>query len=80
MTDLIVPNITETTMRALRARAEASGRSVEQEAAQLLSQAASEPMDRDELLAWTRRIRAMTPNSLRNADSTPMIREDRDRR
>lgn len=80
MTDLTIPNITDATMQALRARAEASGRSVEQEAAHLLSQTTGEPMNRAELLAWTRRIRAMTPDRLKHADSTRMIREDRDRR
>ena len=53
---------------------------LEQEAELLLSEAATRAMDRGELLDWTRRIRAMTPEHLRNSDSTEMIRQDRDRR
>ena len=80
MTDLTIPNVSEATMRLLRDRAKATGRSVEEEAERLLSEAATQAMDRSELLDWTRRIRAMTPEHLRKTDSTEMIREDRDRR
>ncbi|MDZ7714575.1 MAG: hypothetical protein U5L06_16530 [Rhodovibrio sp.] len=78
MTNLTVPDLSDATMQALRARAEATGRTVEREAAQLLSQAATEPMDRAELLAWTRRIRAMTPEHAKQTDSTGIIREQRE--
>jgi plasmid stability protein len=80
MTDLTIPNVSEATMRALRARAKETGRTVEQEAELLLSEAATQAMDRGDLLDWTRRIRAMTPEHLRKTDSTDMIRQDRDRR
>ena len=80
MTDLTIPNVSEATMRALRARARAAGRSVEEEARELLSRRADASIDRAELLARADRIRAMTPADVHQSDSTDLIREDRDRR
>lgn len=80
MTDLTIPNVSEATMRALRARAQAAGRSVEEEARELLSRRADASIDRAELLARADGIRAMTPADVPQTDSTDLIREDRDRR
>jgi plasmid stability protein len=80
MTDLTIPNIDEATLRALRARAAASGRSAEDEARELLSRTAATPVDRATLLARADRIRAMTPTDAQQTDSTDLIREERDRR
>lgn len=80
MTGPTVPNVSEATMRALRARARAAGRSVEKEARELLSRRADASIDRAELLARAHRIRAMTPADVHQSDSTDLIREDRDRR
>lgn len=80
MTDLTIPNLDEATLRTLRARARAAGRSVEEEARELLSRRAFANVDRAELLARADRIRAMTPADVPQTDSTDLIREDRDRR
>lgn len=80
MTDLTIPNVDEATLRALRARARATGRSVEEEARELLSRGADANVDRAELLARADRIRAMTPADVPQTDSADLIREDRDRR
>ena len=80
MTDPTIPNVSEATMRALRARAQAAGRSVEEEARELLSRRADVSIDRAELLARADGIRAMTPADVPQTDSTDLIREDRDRR
>ena len=80
MTDPTIPNVSEATMRALRARAQAAGRSVEEEARELLSRRADVSIDRAELLARADGIRAMTPADVPQTDSTDLIWEDRDRR
>jgi plasmid stability protein len=80
MTDLTIPNLDEATLRALRARARSAGRSVEEEARELLSRGAGVGVDRAELLARADRIRAMTPTDVPQTDSTDLIREDTDRR
>lgn len=80
MTDLTIPNVSEATMRLLRDRAAASGRSVEDEARELLSRSVEPSVDRATLLARADRIRAMTPRDVPQTDSTELIREERDRR
>ena len=76
MAQVIVRNLDEKVVASLKRRAERHGHSLEQELRDILSRAARP--DREELLAQTLRIRAMTPGVL--SDSTELIREDRDSR
>lgn len=80
MTTLTIHNLDPATLSALETRARAHGRSVEDEAQALLAQAATASMDFDTLLAWTDRIRAMTPKDVEQPDSADLVREDRDSR
>lgn len=76
MAQVLVRNLDDGVVTALKRRAERHGRSLEQELRDILSRAARP--SREELLAETLRIRAMTPGVL--SDSTELIREDRDSR
>lgn len=74
---LTVPNLDETTLSRLRARAELQGRSVEEVAREIIQHGAA--LTAEERLAVADRIRAMSP-SLHDIDLVAMIREDRDSR
>jgi hypothetical protein len=80
MSSLIIRNLDDATLRALEDRAQAHGRTLEEEAQALLADTAQASFSHAELLEWTRRIRAMTPKDAVQPDSTDMIREDRDSR
>lgn len=64
---------------ALASRAQQHGRSVEEEASAIVRQHLRQSANRDYLLAWSRRIRAMTPKGVAQTDSLALLREDRNR-
>jgi plasmid stability protein len=67
------------TLAKLEQNALAHGRSVEEEAADLLRKVTSMP-SRVESIARLDEIAAMTPKGVKQTDSTLLIREDRDSR
>ena len=76
MGQVIVRNLDDETIRALKARAAMHGNSLEQELRGILAKAARPgPKER---LALADEIRAMAPGK-RQSDSTALMREDRER-
>ncbi|MBI2312898.1 MAG: hypothetical protein HYU77_10390 [Betaproteobacteria bacterium] len=76
MGQVIVRNLDDETIAALKAKATLHGNSLEQELRRILAEAARPgPQER---LALADQIRAMTPRK-RQSDSTALVREDRDR-
>lgn len=76
MGQVIVRNLDDETIVALKARAAMRGNSLEQELRGILAQAARPgPKER---LALADEIRAMTPRK-RQGNSTALVREDRER-
>jgi plasmid stability protein len=76
MGQVIVRNLDDATIAALKARAAMRGNSLEQELRGILAQAARPgPKER---LALADGIRAMTPRK-RQSNSTALVREDRER-
>ena len=73
---VIVRNLDDKIIAALKAKAELHGHSLERELRAILAGAAKP--NADDRLALADRIRAMTPKK-RQTDSTLLIREDRDR-
>ena len=67
------------TLAALERNAKAHGRSLEEEAADVL-RAAAGTTDRQAMLKRFDEIAAMTPKGVQQTDSTLLIREDRDSR
>ncbi len=78
MAQVLVRNLDEQVVAALRRKAELHGHSLEQELRIALTSAAR--LSPEERVALTRRIRGMTPANVRQTDSTELIREDRDSR
>ena len=78
MAQVIVRNLDDGVVAALKRRAQLHGQSLEQELRDILS-AAVRPAPR-ERVAIAERIRAMTPPAIEHTDSTELIRQDRDRR
>ena len=76
MGQVIVRNLDDKVIAALKAKAELHGHSLEQELRAILSGAAKP--NAEERLALADRIRAMTPRK-RQTDSTVLIRKGRDR-
>jgi plasmid stability protein len=76
MGQVIVRNLDDHVVAALKAKAELHGQSLEQELRSILSKA-SLP-NAQEKIALADRIRKLTPKH-RQTDSTTLIREDRDR-
>jgi plasmid stability protein len=78
MDTLLIPDLENSTVEALRRAAEANGHTVEQEAAMLIRTglAHSGTLSRKERADA---IAAMTPKGVVQTDSTLLIREDRDR-
>ena len=76
MGQVIVRNLDDKVIAALKAKAKLHGHSFEQELRAILS-GATRP-NAEERLALADRIRAMTPSG-RQVDSTALIREDRKR-
>ena len=76
MGQVIVRNLDDLVIAALKAKAELHGHSLEQELRSILSKAALP--NAQERVALADRIRSLTPKR-RQTDSTALIREDRDR-
>lgn len=78
MAQVIVRNLDDQVVAALKSKAEMLGRSLEQHLRETLSEAAH--LTPAERLALVRRVRAMTPAGIDQTDSTDILRQDRDRR
>ena len=78
MAQVLVRNLDERVVAALKRRAELHGRSLEQELRDTLTQAAR--LSGEERIALARRVRGMTPRDVVQTDSAALIREDRDTR
>lgn len=74
MSDILIRNLDEETVRRLKERAKAKGVSVNETAREAI--AAYVKPTREELVKEFDRIRGMSPYS--DVDSTDLIREDRD--
>jgi len=77
MAQVIVRNLDEKVVRALKAKAELHGRPLEQELREILVQASR--LAPQEKLRLIDGIREMSPKAV-STDSTRLVREDRDRR
>ena len=77
MTDILVRNISADTLRRLKLRAERHGRSLQMEVKSVLEESARR-LSEDEFWSRVDQIRAQLVDR-HFGDSTPLIREDRDR-
>ncbi len=78
MAQVIVRNLDDQVVAALKRKAKLHGCSLEQELREILSQAARPTPEERVVIAA--RIRAMTPAGVAQTDSTELIRQDRDSR
>jgi plasmid stability protein len=78
MAQVLVRNLDEQVVTALRRKAELHGRSLEQELRVALAAAAR--LTNEERVALARRVRDMTPPQVTQTDSAELIRQDRDTR
>jgi len=78
MAQVLVRNLDEQVVTALRRKAELHGRSLEQELRVALTAAAR--LTNEERLALARRVRGLTPANVKQTDSADLIRQDRDTR
>ncbi len=78
MAQVIIRNLDDRVVAALKRKAGLHGRSLEHELRTILSQAAR--LTAAERVAIAERIRGMTPSGIEQTDSAELIREDRDRR
>jgi antitoxin FitA len=78
MAQVLVRNLDEQVVTALRRKAELHGRSLEQELRVALAAAAR--LTNEERVALARRVRDMTPPQVAQTDSAELIRQDRDTR
>ncbi|MCO6051143.1 hypothetical protein NGM99_15265 [Mesorhizobium sp. RP14(2022)] len=80
METLTIPDLDEQTFSSLQEQAQRDGKSVEQEAADLIRQGLRrKAWDPVALVAEAKRIQAMTPKGVKQTDSALLLREDRDR-
>lgn len=79
MDELVTVHLETYEAEALASRAQQHGRSVEEEASAIVRQHLRQTADRDYLIEWSRRIRAMTPKNVPQTDSLVLLREDRNR-
>lgn len=79
MDTLTITTLDDFTLSVLRERAASEGKSLEQEAADLIRERLGQGRDVETLIARARAISAMTPPSARQTDSVELIREDRNR-
>jgi hypothetical protein len=70
--------ISDEALRRLEDDARRNGHTVAQEVARRV-EVDTKRLSRDDLLAWSKRIRAMTPRDIPQTDSLTLLREDRDR-
>ena len=79
MAQALIRNLDDTLLDSYRRAAKANGRSLEAELRDALKRASPSPKRRtEELLALSRRLRAMTPEEPPQGDSTLIIRWYRD--
>jgi antitoxin FitA len=78
MPQVLVRNLDEQVVTALRRKAELHGHSLEQELRVALTAAAR--LTNEERVALARRVRRMTPATVKQTDSAELIRQDRDTR
>jgi antitoxin FitA len=78
MAQVLVRNLDDHVVTALRRKAELHGRSLEQELRIALTAAAQ--LTREERVALARRVRSLTPATVNQTDSAELIRQDRDTR
>jgi|HubBroStandDraft_5_1064220.scaffolds.fasta_scaffold625059_2 plasmid stability protein len=78
MAQVLVRNLDDQVVTALRRKAELHGHSLEQELRLTLTAAAR--LTPEERVALARRIRSLTPTDVEQSDSTELIRQDRDTR
>ncbi len=78
MAQVLVRNLDDQVVTALRRKAELHGRSLEQELRVALTAAAR--LTREERVALARRVRRLTPTAVTQTDSADLIRQDRDAR
>ncbi|SPE22344.1 Plasmid stability protein StbC (fragment) [Burkholderiales bacterium] len=78
MAQVLVRNLDEQVVTALRRKAELHGHSLEQELRVALTAAAR--LTNEERLALVRRVRGLTPGNVKQTDSADLIRQDRDTR
>ena len=78
MAQVLVRNLDEQVVAALRRKAELHGHSLEQELRLALTSAAR--LTPAERVALARRVRSLTPANIEVTDSTDLIRQDRDSR
>ena len=78
MAQVLVRNLDEHVVAALRRKAELHGHSLEQELRLALTSAAR--LTPAERVALARRVRSLTPANIEQTDSTDLIRQDRDSR
>lgn len=79
MGQVLIRNLDDALLTDYRRAAKTNGRSLEAELREALAQARPKTrLSKDELIALSRRLRAMTPASAAAVDSTPHIRRMRD--
>ena len=78
MARIIVRNLDDEVVAALKRKAELHGCSLEQELRDILSAAAK--LKKEERLILARRVRALTPTGANQTDSAELIRAGRDAR
>ena len=78
MVQVVIRNLDDRVVAALKRKAEMRGHSLEQELRDILSSAAR--LMTTERVAAANRVRAMTPAGLDQTDSADLIRDDRDSR
>jgi plasmid stability protein len=78
MAQVLVRNLDERVVTALRRKAELRGHSLEQELRLALTAAAR--LTPEERRALAQRVRSLTPANVKQTDSAELIRQDRDTR
>ena len=78
MAQVLIRNLDDQVVTALRRKAELHGHSLEQELRLTLT--AASRLSPEERVAPARRIRGLTPTDVEQSDSTELIRQDRDQR
>ena len=78
MAQVLVRNLDQHVVTALRRKAELHGHSLEQELRIALTAAAR--LTREERVGLARRVRDLTPTAVTQTDSAELIRQDRDTR
>jgi plasmid stability protein len=79
MDTLTITDLETSIVESLRRSADAHGRSVEEEAVEMIRKGLGVERDREALIAEALRISSLTPKGVVQTDSTRLIREDRDR-